>query len=271
MGWCLGRHYIQRFIVTKCKGSILYNASIISQSNLNNNYMNKTINTSRVGLLLGVTAMVMFAIMFLGIQSASAAITSQLDFGDRGTEVTELQTYLSTDANIYPSKLVTGYFGQLTKAAVERFQTVQGIVSNGTPATTGYGRVGPLTQAAINAKLAGNSNTSGDVYAPTFRNVNVTTDSNGASVTWTASEASFGKVYYNTSPIRMSNVFDSTGVFSGEPTVNGTLAQYDGLARTTHTVNINNLAPNTTYYYLIVIFDSTKNVSITTPASFRTN
>ena len=226
----------------------------------------------RAGLFSGVTMAVVSAVMFLGVSAASAVITSQLDLGDRGSEVTELQTYLATNASIYPEGLVTGYFGQLTKAAVERFQTTQGIISQGTPATTGYGRVGPLTQAAINAKLAsgGSPNPSGDVYAPTIRSVGVDTDSNGASITWTASEASFGKVYYSTSPIRISNIFDSTGIFSGEPVVSGTLAQYDGLARVTHTVNINNLTSNTTYFYLVVIFDSSKNVSITLPASFRT-
>ena len=240
--------------------------------------MNKIINlqknASRNRLLLGGVVLAALLFSLVGIQNAYAVITSQLDFGDRGTEVTELQTYLSTDANIYPSKLVTGYFGQLTKAGVERFQTARGIVSSGTPESTGYGRVGPITQAAINAILAGGNvggNVGGDVYAPTFKAVNVTTDNNGASITWTASEASFGKVYYSTSPIRINNTFDSKGTFSGEPTVvNGTLAQYDGLARSTHTVNINNLASNTTYYYLIVIFDSAKNVSMTSPASFQT-
>jgi len=236
--------------------------------------MNKTTNlqknTSRLGSLSGITVMAILAVMFFGIQNAFAAITSQLDLGDRGSEVTELQTYLATNVSIYPEGLVTGYFGQLTKAAVERFQTTQGIVSQGTPATTGYGRVGPLTQTAINAKLANGGTPSGDVYAPTIRSVGVDTDSNGASITWTASEASFGKVYYSTSPIRISNIFDSTGIFSGEPVVSGTLAQYDGLARVTHTVNINNLTSNTTYFYLVVIFDSSKNVSITLPASFRT-
>jgi len=229
-------------------------------------------NQSRTGILFGGTMVAILVFSLLGIQSAYAAITSQLDIGDRSSEVTELQTYLATNASVYPEGLVTGYFGQLTKAAVERFQTAQGIVSQGTPTTTGYGRVGPLTQADINAKLAGGGSPSpsGDVYSPTIRSVNVDTDRNGASITWTASEASMGKVYYSTSPIRISNIFDSTGVFSGEPVVSGTLAQYDGVARVTHTVNINNLTPNTTYFYLVVVFDSTKNVSITSPASFRT-
>jgi len=238
--------------------------------------MNKTINlqknTSRYILFSGIAAAAIPALMFLGIQNVSATITSQLDLGDRGSEVTELQAYLATNASIYPEALVTGYFGQLTMAAVERFQVIQGIVSKGTPATTGYGRVGPRTQFAINAMLAsgGSPSFAEDIYAPTIRSMNVISDSNGASITWTASEASMGKVYYSTSPIWIGNIFDVTGVFSGEPVVSGTLAQYDGLARVTHTVNINNLKPDTRYFYLVVVFDASKNVSITLPASFRT-
>lgn len=235
-----------------------------------NKKLNLQKNKSNNFLFLGGIVATTLVISLLGSHSALAMITSQLDFGDRGTEVSELQTYLSTNVNIYPSGLVTGYFGQLTKAGVERFQTAQGIVSSGTPTTTGYGRVGPTTQAAINAKLAGGV-VGEDVYAPTIKSVTVNTDNNGASIGWTASEASMGKVYYSTSPIRISNIFDVNGVFSGEPIVSGTLAQYDGVARSSHTVNINNLLSNTTYYYLVVVFDASKNVSITTPASFHTN
>ncbi|NTV22718.1 MAG: hypothetical protein HGB03_04155 [Candidatus Yonathbacteria bacterium] len=202
---------------------------------------------------------------FVGLPNAYAAITGQLDLGDRGAEVSELQTYLATDTAIYPSGLVTGYFGQLTQTGVQRFQTAQSIVSSGTPATTGYGRVGPATRAAINAKLGGD-----DVSAPRINSVDITAGETNAVISWTASEASFGKVYYDTSPLRLSNMFDITGVFSGEPVVTGTLAEYDDNARVTHTVNINNLTSDTTYYYIVVVFDASKNISITLPAHFRT-
>lgn len=221
-------------------------------------------------LLFGAKAMALVTIVFFGVQTAYAMITTELDLGSRGTEVTELQTYLSTNASIYPSGLVTGYFGQLTKAGVERFQSGEGIVSSGSPSTTGYGRVGPLTQSAINAKLAGGVSSAGDVYAPTIQSYFVAAGDRNATVSWTASEASFGKVYYSTSPIRINNIFDATGVFSGEPTVSGTLAQFDNVARTSHSVNIANLQTNTTYYYLVVAYDASKNVSITSPAAFRT-
>lgn len=224
---------------------------------------------SRMSLALAGTAAAVLILALTGPQYALAAITGQLDLGDSGSEVTELQTYLSTNADIYPSKLVTGYFGQLTKAGVERFQTVEGIVTSGTPATTGYGRVGPTTRAAINANLGGVIQT-GDISAPMINMVGVTTGNTNATVTWTASEASYGKVYYSTTPIRISNIFDVTGRFSGEPTVSGALAQFDSNARTSHTVNISGLSANTTYYYLVVAYDAAKNVSISLPAAFRT-
>lgn len=44
--------------------------------------------------------------LLVGAQSVFA-LTSSLDFGSRGANVTELQTYLAKDSNIYPSGLVT--------------------------------------------------------------------------------------------------------------------------------------------------------------------
>jgi hypothetical protein len=43
----------------------------------------------------------------------------------------------------------TGYFGPLTLQAVQNWQSSHGIVSSGTPDTTGYGFVGPRTIAAM--------------------------------------------------------------------------------------------------------------------------
>lgn len=223
-------------------------------------------NMQRADILTSGAIIAMLAFSFFGIQSAYAAITNQLDFGDRGEDVTELQTYFSTTPVIYPERLVTGYFGPLTQAAVRRYQTAYGIVSQGTPVTTGYGRVGPRTMASINAQLTGR-----DESAPLISSINVSTGSTSASVGWMTSEGARGKVYYDTSPIRVSNIFDVNGVFSGEPTVSGILAQYDGVERSAQAVNITGLSPNTTYYYLIVVLDSSNNVSVSLPASFRTN
>lgn len=52
----------------------------------------------------------------------SGALTSNLRYNDRGEGVSLLQSWLSKDPKVYPEALVTGYFGPLTKAAVNRFQ-----------------------------------------------------------------------------------------------------------------------------------------------------
>lgn len=62
---------------------------------------------------------------------------------------------LAEDAAIYPEGKVTGYYGTLTQAAVERFQVKYQIVSSGTPETTGYGQVGPTTRNKLNEVYSG--------------------------------------------------------------------------------------------------------------------
>lgn len=69
--------------------------------------------------------------------------------GVTSSEVESLQTKLAKDKTVYPEGLTTGFFGSLTEKAVQRFQAKYGIVSSGTPATTGYGQVGPKTKAKI--------------------------------------------------------------------------------------------------------------------------
>src|SRR3989344_5467863 len=74
-----------------------------------------------------------------------------LGLNDNETEgqVTGLQKFLARYPDIYPDAQITGYFGPLTEQAVKRFQAKHGIVSSGSPETTGYGVVGPATRAKI--------------------------------------------------------------------------------------------------------------------------
>jgi len=67
---------------------------------------------------------------------------------ETGGDITRLQLFLrSTGDYTYPE--ITGYFGVATEQAVQRWQARNGVVSSGTPDTTGYGVVGPKTQAAM--------------------------------------------------------------------------------------------------------------------------
>jgi peptidoglycan hydrolase-like protein with peptidoglycan-binding domain len=58
-----------------------------------------------------------------------------------------LQTLLATKPEIYPEGLITGYFGQLTKKAVQKFQLNYKVV--GSKNDPGFGFVGPKTRAKL--------------------------------------------------------------------------------------------------------------------------
>jgi len=80
--------------------------------------------------------------------------THNLQLGDSGEDVTQLQIFLKAQGtDIYPEGLVSGYFGNLTKLAVQRFQKKYEIVSFGNEWTTGYGMVGPKTRLKLNELL----------------------------------------------------------------------------------------------------------------------
>ncbi len=189
-------------------------------------------------------------------------LNRQLEIGMNGTDVSALQTFLATDSTLYPQGLVTGYYGFLTKAAVSNFQSRNGISS--------VGRVGPLTLVALNLQMANGLGVGEDRSAPAITSLSINRSNTSAAFNWTTSESARGKLYYSPVSIRLSNTFDQTGVDFVEPFVSGTLAQYDAGSRTSQTVNVNGLTPNTTYFYLVESLDSSNNVSITSPASFNT-
>src|SRR3989344_623104 len=70
-------------------------------------------------------------------------ITQRLSIGSTGEDVRALQEALASMPDVYPEGTVSGYFGDLTKAAVAKFQMKYGIVSSSSDA--GYGSVGPMT------------------------------------------------------------------------------------------------------------------------------
>lgn len=220
----------------------------------------------RYAYIGSITALLSAVVIGLGASTAFAAISSPIDFGTTSSQVTELQTYLASNSSIYPEGLITGYFGPLTRAAVQRFQSMQGIVSSGTAATTGYGRVGPITALRINT-LLGSGNVSGDTVpvmsAPSVQHTNTT-----ATFTWSTNEGTQGQVYWDTSPI-VAN--EATGPHQ-TPFVSGTLALDGGGLQTNHTVTISNLQTNTTYYYLVRVIDSGGNITMMWPfGNFHTS
>ncbi|MEI6552933.1 MAG: peptidoglycan-binding protein [bacterium] len=195
-------------------------------------------------------------VFIIPIVANAQTLTRQLQVGSTGSDVSELQTFLAQDPTIYPQGLVTGYFGSLTKAAVSRFQSQNGISM--------VGRVGPITLAAINSQIAlGGGGTIGD--APQITSAGVSNISrSSAVVNWYTNENAKGLVYYSTSPLTL-------GEHPNSVDVSGSTAMTDTNFRSNQSVTLQNLMPNTTYYYLAYVTDQNGNVSITWPATFTTS
>jgi peptidoglycan hydrolase-like protein with peptidoglycan-binding domain len=83
--------------------------------------------------------------------TTSITFTRTLYIGLSGSDVQALQKLLFQDGD-YPQDIISGYFGSLTEAAVQRYQEKYGIVSNGSPATTGWGVVGPRTRERMEGR-----------------------------------------------------------------------------------------------------------------------
>ena len=79
--------------------------------------------------------------------NCSFVFEKDLYYGLVSEEVKCLQLFLANlGPEIYPEKLITGYYGPLTMAAVQRYQALKGIM------TTGY--FGPLTRNSANKERA---------------------------------------------------------------------------------------------------------------------
>ncbi len=114
--------------------------------------MNSQTKTSIVASVLGAT--VALVLVFAGAMSAQAAtytFSSNLRLGSRGADVANLQRVLNSSADTMVAASGAGspgsettYFGNLTRAAVIKYQIKNSIV----PAV---GFVGPITRASMNS------------------------------------------------------------------------------------------------------------------------
>jgi len=85
--------------------------------------------------------------------TGSTSFTRNLKVGSQGADVTALQQFL-LDEGVYPEGLITGYFGNLTKGAVIRFQDKYAediLTPVGLSSGTGY--FGPSTRVKMNELL----------------------------------------------------------------------------------------------------------------------
>lgn len=224
---------------------------------INKNMTKNKINSSSQKVFnISIMSAVMFSVLsILAIGKVSAqtysTITSQLDFGDRGTNVTNLQAFLSSNTTIYPSQLVTGYFGTLTRQAVMNYQATYGLSQ--------AGRVGPLTLTKINQQILAGGIMKTDIDAPIFNTVSQSVNKDQATFTFYTNEATTAYAAYSTSPLSF-NEGDINSV--GFSVLSGQTTNTTSSLNTYQTVTISNLNPNTTYYYTLVAKDAKGNVSV---------
>lgn len=209
-----------------------------------------TIVQTRAALLVVAT---LIALLLVTARRAEAAISSQLDVGSTGADVVALQTYLATDATLYPEALVTGYYGPLTEAAVMRFQARYGIEQ--------VGRVGPITRAKLNEVMGVGGtplppNTGGDVYAPIMSRGTISVQSTSATFEWVTNEPARHTVMYST----VWPFFYATAPYVVSAS-GGTAAS----------VTLTGLQPNTMYHYVRESVDAFGNVMWTSHESFTTS
>jgi len=86
-----------------------------------------------------------------GLQTTS--LTRNLYKGIKGGDVKTLQTFL-VNQKYLTADSITGFFGPLTEKAIQAFQKSQNIISSGSPLSTGYGNVGPMTRTKINSMFS---------------------------------------------------------------------------------------------------------------------
>ena len=77
-----------------------------------------------------------------------------LSHGSRGNDVASLQQFLRSTGD-FTHQEITDYYGTATQAAVQGWQSRNGVVTHGTPDATGYGVIGPKTRSIILASCTG--------------------------------------------------------------------------------------------------------------------
>ncbi|MCF7865441.1 MAG: peptidoglycan-binding protein [Candidatus Pacebacteria bacterium] len=209
---------------------------------------------SKISLFL-LSLILVCSFVTTSVAFAAAPISSQMGVGSSGMNVTNLQNFLASNPAIYPEGLVTGYFGQLTKRAVENFQVAYDLPN--------VGRVGPLTMATLNQVMAAGRGI--DISAPQMSGTVVNRlATRSATVSWNTNEAASAKVFYDTRPLA---TYEANHSFAA-PIISSTYASASVNFSNSQTVTLSDLTPGVMYYYIAQSTDASGNVSVSTQGSF---
>jgi len=220
------------------------------------------------------------------------SMIKQLNVGSKGEDVKLLQKILATDPEIYPKGYITGFFGQLTKEAVKKFQQKAGIneedgsVKDKTlskineilkEGAGSSGKVPPglLIAPGIKKKLGFQPQplpgqilppgiakklgltATGDTLAPVISLISaINTTSSSAMISWKTNELANSKVFYDkTNPLVISN--------STPKAVSSALVL-------DHSIAIFDLTASSDYYYVVSSTDVASNSTSSSQQWFKT-
>ena len=138
-------------------------------------------------------------------------ITKQLSLGMTGNDVVLLQKILTLE-RFFTTNSTSGTYGPQTTVAVSSFQKKNNIVISGTPETTGFGNVGPKTQAFINKLISqgkyptlGQCVTSAPVLNTPTKNVSSYTFTRSLTLGSTGSDVKALQVFLNSQGFAISS------------------------------------------------------------------
>ena len=231
--------------------------------------------------------------------SITAGMIGYLRLGDQGDQVKYLQALLAADPGIYPQGLITGYFGALTQAALERYQERHGLDQ--------VGFIGPQTLKNLKSDLDDNPlaiSTStpsgacaivppGHLIAPGWLKHHEGEDQpivppcqvlppgiawqyGGATTTPdTTAPVIWGALVHNVSATAASVSWatneNATGIVDVGTTTSYGLAFSQGTALSTiHTVQLTGLTASTTYHARITSADASGNTATSSDLVFTT-
>jgi hypothetical protein len=179
-----------------------------------------------------------------------------LKVGSRGADVTSLQQFMASNSDIYPSGLVTGYFGSMTKAAAVQLQLSYNLSADGI--------VGANTRNVVNNVIATGRGI--DISGPQMNNFSVVTLARTATISFNSNEPVKVAVFYDTNKINWSNWNDAV-MSLNTPTISGTANKDDSFSLSKQ-ITLSNLSANTTYNYTVTATDPSGNTSVIWPSTF---
>ena len=179
-------------------------------------------------------------IVQMSVNASIPQIIRELGVGSTGDDVKFLQKFLAAMPDLYPEKLVTGYYGSLTKKAVEKFQKKYVLTING--------RLDASTYKKINERWAADNTPI--ISAMKSQTLGPT----GVLVSWKTDQPATTKIFYSNSALPEGK----------------TLVISDSHLSLDHAIEINHLTNSTTYYYTAVSGNSTGTATSSTKGNVST-